>query len=177
MMMNKGVQLDKSSPTLLCGCGGFEKALGPHCVAPTGIAAWLERGGVCAEANMVGGGKFGPTWHEVLRFVSHHFEFHNHCFEQLSTKLQQERSGTRRVEKSLLWQKIHDFFKQRVFCREEGEISEQILPGFRTNCASQQRLFGSCHMAPHHIATEDQNIFSNDRFPTKPCRLHNFLGL
>jgi prolyl oligopeptidase len=64
MIMKKGTQLDKSNPTLLYGYGGFEVTLGPHYVAPTGLA-WLERGGVYVEANIRGGGEFGPSWHQV----------------------------------------------------------------------------------------------------------------
>jgi prolyl oligopeptidase len=62
--MKKGAQLDKSNPTLLYGYGGFEVTLGPHYVAPTGLA-WLERGGVYVEANIRGGGEFGASWHQV----------------------------------------------------------------------------------------------------------------
>lgn len=64
VVMKKGTILDRSNPTLLYGYGGFEVTLGPHYVAPTGIA-WLERGGVYAEANIRGGGEFGQPWHAV----------------------------------------------------------------------------------------------------------------
>lgn len=64
VVMKKGTLLNKSNPTLLYGYGGFEVSVGPHYVAPTGIA-WLERGGVYVEANVRGGGEFGPSWHRV----------------------------------------------------------------------------------------------------------------
>ena len=64
MIMKKGTQFDKNNLTLLYGYGGFEVTLCPHYVAPTGLA-WLERGGVYVEANIRGGGEFGPSWHEV----------------------------------------------------------------------------------------------------------------
>lgn len=69
VVMKKGTILDKMNPTLLYGYGGFEVILGPHYVAPTGIA-WLERGGVYVEANIRGGGEFGPSWHSVSEIFS-----------------------------------------------------------------------------------------------------------
>jgi len=62
VVMKKGTTLNKSNCTLLYGYGGFEVTVGPHYVGPTGIA-WLERGGVYVEANIRGGGEFGPSWH------------------------------------------------------------------------------------------------------------------
>jgi prolyl oligopeptidase len=68
VVMKKGTIRNKSNCTLLYGYGGFEVSVGPHYVAPTGIA-WLERGGVYVEANIRGGGEFGPGWHTVRRKV------------------------------------------------------------------------------------------------------------
>jgi prolyl oligopeptidase len=56
--------MDGSTPTLLYGYGGFEISLGPSYVATVGLA-WLERGGAFVEANIRGGGEFGPSWHQV----------------------------------------------------------------------------------------------------------------
>ena len=64
--MKKGTQLDKNNPTLLHAYGGFGVSLGPNYSAATGIA-WLDRGGVYVEANVRGGGEFGPTWHSVRK--------------------------------------------------------------------------------------------------------------
>jgi prolyl oligopeptidase len=64
MIMKTDTQFNKKNPTLLYGYGGFEVTLGPHYIAATGMA-WLERGGVYVEANIRGGGEFGPGWHEV----------------------------------------------------------------------------------------------------------------
>jgi prolyl oligopeptidase len=64
MIMKTDTKFNKKNPTLLYGYGGFEVTLGPHYIAATGLA-WLERGGVYVEANIRGGGEFGPTWHEV----------------------------------------------------------------------------------------------------------------
>lgn len=64
MIMKKDTILNRKNPTLLYGYGGFEVSLGPNYIAATGCA-WLERDGVYVEANIRGGGEFGPTWHEV----------------------------------------------------------------------------------------------------------------
>jgi prolyl oligopeptidase len=58
------MELDGKNPTLLYGYGGFEISLGPHYIATAGLA-WLERGGVYVEANIRGGGEFGPKWHQA----------------------------------------------------------------------------------------------------------------
>lgn len=54
---------DGSNPTLLYGYGGFEVSLGPKYISTVGNA-WLNRGGVYVEANIRGGGEFGPSWHQ-----------------------------------------------------------------------------------------------------------------
>ena len=71
----KGMTLDGTTPTLLYGYGGFEVSLGPRYVTSVGIS-WLERGGVYVEANIRGGGEYGPEWHQqALR------ENRNLCYE------------------------------------------------------------------------------------------------
>jgi len=55
--------LDGSNPTLLYGYGGFESSLLPGYSATVG-KLWLERGGVFVQANIRGGGEFGPDWHQ-----------------------------------------------------------------------------------------------------------------
>jgi prolyl oligopeptidase len=59
-----GVALDGTNPTLLNAYGGFEISLTPA-YNPTVGAAWLERGGVFVQANIRGGGEYGPAWHEA----------------------------------------------------------------------------------------------------------------
>ena len=55
------------SPTLLFGYGGFQVSKPPIYIPEMG-KLWLERGGVFVNANIRGGGEFGPTWHQsVLR--------------------------------------------------------------------------------------------------------------
>jgi len=55
---------DGSNPVLLYGYGGFEVSLTPG-YDPVSGAAWLERGGVYAIANIRGGGEYGPAWHQA----------------------------------------------------------------------------------------------------------------
>ncbi|WP_170110406.1 prolyl oligopeptidase family serine peptidase [Flavilitoribacter nigricans] len=62
----KGIDLDGSNPTLLVGDGSLQ-----HLVLPqfnlSGIhlfPAFLERGGICAVANIRGGGEFGKKWYD-----------------------------------------------------------------------------------------------------------------
>ena len=64
IVRKEGTVLNGKNPTLLYGYGGFEVSLGPHYVATQGVA-WLERGGVYVEANIRGGGEFGPAWHQA----------------------------------------------------------------------------------------------------------------
>ena len=64
IVMKKDVELSGKNPTLLYGYGGFEISLGPKYIATSGLA-WLERGGVYVEANIRGGGEFGPAWHQA----------------------------------------------------------------------------------------------------------------
>jgi len=59
----KGVALDGSNPTLLYGYGGFNIPLTPG-FSITRVA-WLELGGVFAQANLRGGGEYGREWHEA----------------------------------------------------------------------------------------------------------------
>ena len=63
IVSKKGIELDGSTPTLLYGYGGFEISLGPRYLVTPGIS-WLERGGVYVEANIRGGGEYGPSWHQ-----------------------------------------------------------------------------------------------------------------
>jgi len=64
VISKKNIKLDGNNPTLLYGYGGFEISLGPKYIATVGVS-WLERGGVYVEANIRGGGEFGPSWHQA----------------------------------------------------------------------------------------------------------------
>lgn len=56
---------DGEQRVLLYGYGGFAVALTPS--FSVGFAAWLDRGGVLAVANLRGGGEYGRSWHEAGR--------------------------------------------------------------------------------------------------------------
>lgn len=58
------------APTLLYGYGGFEISLTPNYMSTLG--EWLESGGTYVEANIRGGGEFGPSWHQqALKSARH----------------------------------------------------------------------------------------------------------
>ena len=59
----KGLRLDGNNPTLLYGYGGFNVSV-PPAFTPTRLA-WLEQGGVYAQANLRGGTEYGEAWHQA----------------------------------------------------------------------------------------------------------------
>jgi prolyl oligopeptidase len=59
----KGVKLDGTNPTLLTAYGGFDISISPRYLKLS--HAWLEQGGIVAEANLRGGGEFGEEWHRA----------------------------------------------------------------------------------------------------------------
>ncbi|GAB4238090.1 MAG: prolyl oligopeptidase family serine peptidase [Acidobacteriota bacterium] len=71
VVKRKDLELDGSNPTLLYGYGGFEIPMLPRYNPVTG-AAWLERGGVYAVANIRGGGEFGARWHQAALKKNRH---------------------------------------------------------------------------------------------------------
>lgn len=59
----RDLSVDEPRPTVLYGYGGFGVSLLPAYSAAR--MAWLEAGGVFAQANLRGGGEYGDEWHRA----------------------------------------------------------------------------------------------------------------
>ena len=59
----KGAERSPSTPVLMHGYGGFDISTTPA-FSPLS-AAWVEAGGIYADANIRGGGEFGEAWHKA----------------------------------------------------------------------------------------------------------------
>ena len=59
----KGLKRDGRNPVLLYGYGGFNIAMTP--TFGVSRVAWLEMGGVYAQACLRGGGEYGEDWHKA----------------------------------------------------------------------------------------------------------------
>ena len=60
----KDLVMDGTGPTILFGYGGFQASF-PPAYKPEMGKLWLENGGVFVQANIRGGGEFGPAWHQA----------------------------------------------------------------------------------------------------------------
>jgi prolyl oligopeptidase len=73
----RDLKADGQAPALLYAYGGFDVPITPM-YQPV-WAAWLERGGVLAVANLRGGGEFGRAWHEAGRREKKQNVFDDFC--------------------------------------------------------------------------------------------------
>ena len=62
IIRRKAVKLDGSNRVLLTGYGGYGISEKPEFSALRRV--WIDQGGVCAQANLRGGGEFGEQWHK-----------------------------------------------------------------------------------------------------------------
>jgi len=60
----RDLAMDGKAPTVMLGYGGFQVSLNPAYKPEMG-KLWLENGGVFVQANIRGGGEFGPGWHQA----------------------------------------------------------------------------------------------------------------
>ncbi len=65
LVHRKGLVRDGSNPVILSGYGGFDISLTPM-FSPS-IIAWMDLGGIFAEANLRGGSEYGQAWHDAGR--------------------------------------------------------------------------------------------------------------
>ena len=61
IVRRRDIHPDGRTPTVLYGYGGFNVSLLP--VYSAARMAWIEAGGVYAQANLRGGGEYGEAWH------------------------------------------------------------------------------------------------------------------
>ena len=61
----KGLKKDGKNPTYLYGYGGFNVPLTP--AFSPGTIAWMEMGGIFAQASLRGGSEYGKAWHDAGR--------------------------------------------------------------------------------------------------------------
>ncbi|VAX03373.1 Prolyl endopeptidase, partial [hydrothermal vent metagenome] len=64
IVYKKGTKLDRKTPVLQYGYGGFEISILPRYNALRG-KLWMEKGGAYVIANIRGGGEYGPRWHQA----------------------------------------------------------------------------------------------------------------
>lgn len=74
LVARKDLVLDGKNPVLLSAYGGFEISRKPFYSATIG-SSWLDHGGVYVDANLRGGGEFGPAWHQAALKEHRHKAF------------------------------------------------------------------------------------------------------
>jgi prolyl oligopeptidase len=65
LVMPRDLVMDGHAPTIMYGYGGFQVSKPPAYIPEMG-KLWLENGGVYVNANIRGGGEFGPAWHQSV---------------------------------------------------------------------------------------------------------------
>lgn len=63
LVYKNGMVRNGTNPTYLYGYGGFTATQLPNFSAK--VLAWVEQGGIFADANLRGGGEFGEDWHRA----------------------------------------------------------------------------------------------------------------
>jgi prolyl oligopeptidase len=63
LTMKKGARKNGANPTMLYAYGGFSVSMLPA-FSPS-VIAWLEQGGIYAQASIRGGAEYGEKWHEA----------------------------------------------------------------------------------------------------------------
>lgn len=65
ILLRKGTPQDGTAPLLLYGYGSYGISEEPYFQAS--LRAWIEQGGIYADASVRGGGEFGDAWHDAAR--------------------------------------------------------------------------------------------------------------
>lgn len=68
LVHHKDLDITKGAPTLLYAYGGFNISLTPGFSSTR--MAWLQSGGVYAQASIRGGGEYGKAWHDGGRLLN-----------------------------------------------------------------------------------------------------------
>src|SRR5690606_41844762 len=69
------------------GYGGFQVSKPPAYIPEMG-RLWLENGGVYVNANIRGGGEFGPEWHQSVLKENRQLAFDDYRSEEHTSELQ-----------------------------------------------------------------------------------------
>lgn len=64
VVASKDLVRDGGAPAYIYAYGGFQVSLTPGYLSAMGIE-WLKAGGIFVQANLRGGGEYGPQWHQA----------------------------------------------------------------------------------------------------------------